>query len=250
MLTLASPVTLQTERAEWRQFQRDLQVAVSVADRLRAEAEQALGALREHHGTAEARLAQALRRQQEQDRELRDLETQHRDARHQLSTLLAEEQRRRRERERERTGKDARISACGLAKDGAVPEVNAVGNPSEEDPGIDGKEEGKRENCAPVPVGKKDLEEKAFDGLHTDVEAQEVEGHCEAQPNGADDGGTLGCVVSFGGEGDPESAKTQLSGKGVAEGYILSLAARKKEAEAGNGTPDHRRVVMLSERSW
>ena len=240
-------MTLKTERAEWRQFQRDLQVAVSVADRLRAEAEQALGALREHHGAAEARLAQALRRQQEQDRELRDLETQHRDARHQLSTLLAEERRR---RERERTGTDARISARGLAKDGAVPEVNAVGNPSGEDPGIDGKEEGKGENCAPVAVGKKDLEEKAFDGVHTDVEAQDVEGHCEAQPNGADDGGTLGCMVSFGGEGDPESAKTQLSGKGVAEGYILSLAARKKEAEAGNGTPDHRRVVMLSERSW
>ena len=58
-------MTLQTERAEWLQFQRDLQVAVSVADRLRAEAEQALDAVREHHGAAEARLAQALKRQQD-----------------------------------------------------------------------------------------------------------------------------------------------------------------------------------------
>ncbi|XP_059897644.1 cytospin-A-like isoform X2 [Gadus macrocephalus] len=237
--------TLRTERAEWLQFQRDLQVAVSVADRLRAEAEQALDALREHHGAAEARLVQALRRQQEQDRELRDLEAQHRDARHQLSTLNAE-------RRRGHTGSDARISARGLAKDGAEPEVNVVGDSSEEEQGNDGKEEGRRQNCALVAVGKKDLEEKLLEGVHTDVEAQDVEGHCEAQPKGVEDGGGHGCVGSLGGEGDLESEKTQLAGKGVAEAYILSLAAikKKKEAEAGIGTPDHRRVLMLSERSW
>ncbi|CAL8314813.1 unnamed protein product [Lota lota] len=239
--------TLRTERAEWRQFQRDLQVAVSVADRLRAEAEQALGALREHHSAAEARLAQALRRQQEQDRELRDLQAQHRDARHQLTTLLAERRR------RERAGSGAQTSARGLARDGAEPEESVVGNPLEEEQGNDGKEEGKRENCALVAAGKKDLEEKAIEGVHTDVEAQDVEEHCEAQPNDADadDGETHCCVGSLGGEGDTESEKTQLTGKGVAEAYILSLAAiKKKEVEAGNGTPDQRRVMMLSERSW
>ena len=237
-LTLLPPVTLQTERAEWLQFQRDLQVAVSVADRLRAEAEQALGALREHHGAAEARLAQALRRQQEQDRELRDLEA-----------LLAQRRR------RERTPLDVRIVARGPAKDGGELEVNVVGNPSEEEEeeeqqGNDGKEEGGRENCA---VGTEDSEEKPIAGAHTEVEARDMGGHCEAHPNGADDGGTRGCAGSLGAGGDPESGKTQLAGKGVAEAYLLSLAAikkKKKEAEAGNGTLEHRRVVMLSERSW
>ena len=37
---------MQTERMEWLQFQTDLQVAVAVADRLRAEAEEELSRVR------------------------------------------------------------------------------------------------------------------------------------------------------------------------------------------------------------
>ncbi|KAJ3606765.1 hypothetical protein NHX12_026284 [Muraenolepis orangiensis] len=86
--------TLRTERAEWRQFQRDLQVAVSVADRLRTESEEAVVALRERHGAVEAQLAQALRRHRAQDRELQDLRARLQDAGHQLPALFGERPRR------------------------------------------------------------------------------------------------------------------------------------------------------------
>ncbi|CAL8317208.1 unnamed protein product [Merluccius merluccius] len=233
--------TLTTERAEWRQFQRDLQVAVSVADRLRVEAEQALGALREQHSATEARLAQALSRQREQDRKLQDLQAQHRDARHQLSPPLGERQR------PDRAMSDAQTTACGVARDGAQPGGNVVGNPLEQEKGHNGKEEGKQEICVLVATGKKDLEEKALEGVRTDVEAQDVERHCKAQQNVTVDGETH---CSAGSLGDPESERTQLTGKGIAEAYIRRLAAIKKKEEAGNGSPDQRRIVMLSERSW
>ncbi|KAK0156481.1 Cytospin-A [Merluccius polli] len=233
--------TLTTERAEWRQFQRDLQVAVSVADRLRVEAEQALGALREQHSATEAWLAQALRRQREQDRELQDLQAQHRDARHQLSPPLGERQR------PDRAMSDAQTTACGVARDGAQPGENVVGSPLEQEKGHNGKEEGKQEICVLVATGKKDLEEKALEGVRTDVEAQDVERHCKAQQHFTVDGETH---CSAGSLGDPESERTQLTGKGIAEAYIRRLAAIKKEEEAGNGSPDQRRIVMLSERSW
>ncbi|KAK5616514.1 hypothetical protein CRENBAI_009402 [Crenichthys baileyi] len=42
----------------------------------------------------------------------------------------------------------------------------------------------------------------------------------------------------------------ELTGKGVAEGYIRSLAALEKKKEEGRGQRDPRRIVMLSERSW
>eukprot|EP00063_Salmo_salar_P025569 XP_014000404.1 PREDICTED: cytospin-A-like isoform X3 [Salmo salar] len=85
--------TLRTERAEWHQFQCDLQVAVSVADRLRVEAEETLGTLRESHGELEGQLAQAHCRQQDTDRELESLSAEHREACHRLSALTLEHQR-------------------------------------------------------------------------------------------------------------------------------------------------------------
>lgn len=62
--------TLESERGEWLQFQADLQVAVSVADRLRAEAEEELTALRTAHKDIERELAAARQRQKEADVQL------------------------------------------------------------------------------------------------------------------------------------------------------------------------------------
>ncbi|XP_028995624.1 cytospin-A isoform X2 [Betta splendens] len=59
--------TLQTERGEWLQFQADLQVAVAVADRLRAEAEEELTSLRAAHDGLKKELAVAQRRRKEVD---------------------------------------------------------------------------------------------------------------------------------------------------------------------------------------
>lgn len=46
------------------------------------------------------------------------------------------------------------------------------------------------------------------------------------------------------------SGNMQLTGKGVAEGYLRSLAALEKKKEEGRGPRDPKRIVMLSERSW
>lgn len=62
--------TLEMERGEWLQFQADLQVAVSVADRLRAEAEEELTALRTAHQDIQRELAAAQQRQKEADLQL------------------------------------------------------------------------------------------------------------------------------------------------------------------------------------
>ncbi|KAL0969279.1 hypothetical protein UPYG_G00224940 [Umbra pygmaea] len=62
--------TTQTERGEWLQFQADLQVAVAVADRLRAEAEEELSALRIVQKDVEQELAAAKHRQNETDEQL------------------------------------------------------------------------------------------------------------------------------------------------------------------------------------
>ncbi|KAG5846817.1 hypothetical protein ANANG_G00118990 [Anguilla anguilla] len=78
---------LQTERSEWLQFQADLQVAVAVADRLRLEAEEELGKLRETQQDTERQLAAALRKQQETDGELESLRAQHKEACQKLSAL-------------------------------------------------------------------------------------------------------------------------------------------------------------------
>ncbi|CAN9507940.1 unnamed protein product [Ophioblennius macclurei] len=79
--------TLRTERLEWHQFQSDLQVAVSVADRLRVESDQALGSLQESHRAAEEQLAQALSSQRETDRELQRLRLEHKDVCRKLAEL-------------------------------------------------------------------------------------------------------------------------------------------------------------------
>ncbi|GAA6213780.1 cytospin-A-like [Lates japonicus] len=79
--------TLQSERGEWLQFQADLQVAVSVADRLRAEAEEELTALRTAHKDVERELAAAQQRQKEADMQLVTLRGELKESRQRLATL-------------------------------------------------------------------------------------------------------------------------------------------------------------------
>ncbi|XP_067336183.1 cytospin-A isoform X1 [Channa argus] len=79
--------TLQTERDEWLQFQADLQVAVSVADRLRAEAEEELAALRTAHKNLERELVVSQQRQKEADAQLVTLRGELSESRQRLVTL-------------------------------------------------------------------------------------------------------------------------------------------------------------------
>ncbi|KAM6972915.1 cytospin-A [Aplochiton taeniatus] len=78
--------TLQTERTEWVQFQADLQVAVAVADRLRAEAEEELTALRTAHRDTERELAASQQRQKEAEGQLVTLRGQLRESRQLVTT--------------------------------------------------------------------------------------------------------------------------------------------------------------------
>ncbi|XP_058471308.1 cytospin-A [Solea solea] len=79
--------TLETERAEWLQFQADLQVAVAVADRLRAETEEEMTALRVVHKDVERELAAAHQRQKETDVQLVTLSGELKESRQRLATL-------------------------------------------------------------------------------------------------------------------------------------------------------------------
>nr|XP_020464423.1 cytospin-A-like isoform X2 [Monopterus albus] len=79
--------TLQTERGEWLQFQADLQVAVSVADRLRAEAEEELAALRTAHKNIERELALTQQKQKEVDVQLVTLRGELEESRQRLATF-------------------------------------------------------------------------------------------------------------------------------------------------------------------
>lgn len=80
-------VHVQTERGEWLQFQADLQVAVSVADRLRTEAEEELAALRTAHKDMERELAAPQQRQKEADMQLVTLRGELRESRQRLAVI-------------------------------------------------------------------------------------------------------------------------------------------------------------------
>ncbi|XP_035000255.2 cytospin-A isoform X1 [Hippoglossus stenolepis] len=190
--------TLRAERLEWRQFQRDLQVAVSVADRLRIESDQALGLLQGRHRAVEEQLALALSGQQEKDGELESLRAEHRDVCSKLNELTLQQ-------EQQRTELDALRNTC-VAKDRADGDKLMERRDSEEG---------------------EDIQEAAGE---TEAEQEENEANGDVEANGSGD--------------------MQPKGKGVAEGYLRSLAALEKKKEAGRGLRDPRRIVMLSERSW
>ncbi|KAG9283154.1 cytospin-A-like [Astyanax mexicanus] len=84
--------TLKTEQAEWDQFQSDLQVAVSVADRLRLEADEALRSLRDTHTHTQQRLTEAMHRQDQTERELESVRSELAETQHTLHTLSTEHQ--------------------------------------------------------------------------------------------------------------------------------------------------------------
>ncbi|XP_061610898.1 cytospin-A-like isoform X2 [Phyllopteryx taeniolatus] len=84
--------TLNNEKSEWQQFQCDLQVAVSVAEGLRAESEQARSQLQEDHKSLQEQLAQALGRELEMQRELKCLRSQHTDVCRRLASLEKQQQ--------------------------------------------------------------------------------------------------------------------------------------------------------------
>ncbi|XP_020352392.1 cytospin-A isoform X3 [Oncorhynchus kisutch] len=217
--------TLRTEQAEWHQFQCDLQVAVSVADRLRTEAEETLGTLRESHGKLEGQLAQAHCRQQDTDRELESLSAEHGEACHRLSALTLEHQRtmaeletlRRMQTER---GKD---SHSHREMEGRDTEERPAGEDTGEDTG---------EDINAV---------EALDGEEREDSEREVEGEKIINSEGVD--------VKMGGQSPEElvsGGENLLKGKGVAETYLRNLVAA---GEKGCGLRDPRRIVMMSERS-
>ncbi|XP_032399156.1 cytospin-A isoform X1 [Etheostoma spectabile] len=209
--------TLRTERSEWHQFQCDLQVAVSVADRLRVESEQALGLLQESHRAVEEQLAQALSRQQEKDGELESLKAEHRDVCCKLTELTLQQQ-------QERAELDTLRNACRV-KDTADWDKRAERQDSEgkqQEEIQDVLEEKPREVEANTEVKNVEKQENENE-TNQEVDAQ-VAGHDPEEANG--------------------SGSMLLTGKGVAEGYIRSLAVLEKKGR------DPRRIVMLSERSW
>ncbi|XP_071323372.1 cytospin-B-like [Trachinotus anak] len=210
--------TLRTERLEWHQFQCDLQVAVSVADRLRVESEQALGLLQENHRAVEEQLAEALSRQQETDRELESLRAEHRDVCSKLTELTQQQQ-------QERAELDALRNTC------RVKDIT------------DGDKQAERQD--PEERQGKEMH-KVMEEAEAETEAKNVEKQKENEANQE--------VETEGAGQDPEEANgsgsMQLTGKGVAEGYLRSLAALEKKKEEGRGQRDPRRIVMLSERSW
>ena len=215
----------QTERLEWHQFQCDLQVAVSVADRLRVESEQALGLLQESHKAVEERLARVLSTQQDKDRELESLRVEHRDICRQLNELTLQQQQQQRQ-------KRAEPSALRSARRG-----NDV---------TDGEQQAERRDSEERQGGEK---QKDMEEAELETEAKNVEKQQEGEHEAIQD------VETKGAGDDPEeengSGSTQLKGKGVAEGYLRSLAALEKKKEEGRGIQERsRRIVMLSERSW
>ncbi|XP_041720825.2 cytospin-A isoform X1 [Coregonus clupeaformis] len=213
--------TLRTERAEWHQFQCDLQVAVSVADRLRIEAEETMGTLRESHGDVEGQLDQAHCRQQDTDRELESLRAEHREACHRLSALTLEHQHTRAELDTLRhmqteRGKDSHSHR------------EMEGRDTEERPA--GEDTGEDINAV-----------EALDGKQREDSEREVEGEKIINSEGVD--------VKMGGKSPEElvrGGENLLKGKGVAETYLRNLVAA---GEKGCGLRDPRRIVMMSERS-
>lgn len=201
----------QTERLEWQQFQCDLQVAVSVADRLRVEAEQALASLQENHSALEIRLAQALAAQRETNSELESLRVEHQNVSGNLAALTAQQQEER-----------AELSALrNLVKEIADCDQQAERRSPEHGEGTQQVAEERSEG------NETDGDELGKDLLAAQGEDAPDEDHCPDTANKVD--------------------STQLTGKGVAEEYLRCLAAEEKKRERQK---DPRKIVMLSERSW
>ncbi|XP_065819806.1 cytospin-A-like [Labrus bergylta] len=214
--------TLRTERLEWRQFQSDLQVAVSVADRLRAESEQAMELLQESHRAVKEQLDQALSRQQEKEQELEILRAEQRDVHLKLTELSKQQQ--------QEWAELKALRNTSRVKDVANCDKQAERQDSDEGQGggiQKVKEENRRGDKDEVEA--KNIEKKEENGTDKELDAKVVDQDLE-EAN--------------------ESGSELLKGKGVAEGYLRSLAVQEKRKDEGRGQKDPRRIVMLSERSW
>lgn len=194
---------------------------MSVADRLRVESEQALGLLQESHRAVEEQLAQALIRQQEKDGELESLRSEHRNVCLKLRELTLQQQ-------QERAELDALRNAY------RVKDVT------------DCDEKAERQDSDGGEEIQEVLEEKPRE-VETDTEAKNVEKQREENETNQEVDAE---VVGHDPEEANESGSMYLRGKGVAEGYLRSLAALEKKKEGGRGQKDPRRIVMLCERSW
>ncbi|KAK7906638.1 hypothetical protein WMY93_015250 [Mugilogobius chulae] len=166
--------TLRAERLDWQQFQCDLQVAVSVADRLRAESEQATESLQDRCKALQEQLEQSLTREQAQAQELHELKAEHKLTCRKLIELTLQKQ-----------------------------------------------QAAARHTAGTVETLKREPQTEA-EQKHTFLQSS---------------------------ENSPE-AGAGVTGKGVAESYLRSLAALEKRKERVNELRDSRRIVMLSERSW
>lgn len=79
---------VQTERSEWLQFQSDLQVALVVADRLRAEAEEELSSLREERENFERQLTDSRQGQREVECQVERLKAELEQSKQRLSQRM------------------------------------------------------------------------------------------------------------------------------------------------------------------
>lgn len=182
-----------------------------MADRLRDESEQALGLLQESHRAVKEQLAQALLREQERDRELVRLRTEHDDVCRKLTALSLQQQREQAELEAlKNTHQVKDMTGC-----------NQQRRQDSED-GAEAKHAMEETEAEAKNIEKPKLEDEISKEVDTKVFDADLE-----EANGSDG--------------------MQLTGKGVAEGYIRSLAALEKKKERQR---DPRRIVMLSERSW
>lgn len=182
----------QDEREDWQQFQCDLQVAVSVADRLRDESEQSVQSLQDRCKALERQLDQALTREQAKDRELQDLKEDHKVACRKLLELTLQKQ---------------QAARCTRHMDDNVQ-----------------RQDSQRSS---------DGEKKESQAIKSTGGAQTVKDEALQHPDSSNEVSCMG-----------------LTGKGVAECYLRSLAALEEKRERANILRDSRRIVMLSERSW
>lgn len=188
---------------------------MSVADRLRVESEQALGLLQDSHRAVEEQLSQALGRLQEKEKELDGLRGEHRDVCRQLSDLTLQQQ-------QEQSELHSLRNVCKV-KDKADCDEQTERRDSEEGKGLEMEEV---------------MEEAEAQTDSENVNKQQIDNEAKQD------------VQIDGHDTEDENGSSQLTGKGVAEGYLRKLAAQEKKKEEGRGQRDPRKLVMLSERSW
>lgn len=219
-----------------------------MADRLRVEAEQALGALQERHKDVEGQLAQTLGRQRETDRELESLRAEHRDTCLRLAALSLEQQQQGHtelDKQQHTIGEKRRLGCDNTDKAKErkdSEERQTIRDKLEEE----GRGRAEREELEKQKVVQAEMGEKCFEKQNEFQEENKVknqEGNVEAKSLEVNVKAESHVPKDLNGTG-----KIQLKGKGVAEAYLRTVAGfeGKREEECGLRNP---RRVSLSERS-